>query len=206
MTTQEEVKLNCPKCGTASDIHQIIYGMPAPDFDFEKYEVGGCMVLGEMPKWMCRNCGWEGVRKPRKKSSSPSDKREGLGKFYAARATSALKKDRANGYHWGYLTGDGKTFCTCGLALELDQINSLEDLVVPEMGLELPVLLRMRGHHLLPTGKGFTVAIIYEHRYANMARDQYASAYCQTCGLVTADVKLKDAQDFVSEHNETCLP
>ena len=205
MATQYEVKLECPKCGTNGDIHKIIYGMPTGDFDFEKYEVGGCVMMGEMPNWKCRNCGWEGIRKPRQKSNSSSGKSEGLGKFYAARANSALKRDRANGYHWGYLTGDGKTFCTCGLVLEHDQINSLEDLVAPEMDLELPVLLRMRGHHLLPAGKGLTIALIYEHRYANMAKDQYASAYCQTCGLVIRDVKLKDAQDFVSEHNESCL-
>ena len=206
MTTQVEVKLECPKCGTAGDIHQIIYGMPAPDFDFEKYEVGGCMVLGEMPKWMCRNCGWEGVRKPRKKSSSPSDRREGLGKFYAARATSALKRDRANGYHWGYLTGDGKTFCTCGLVLEHSQIESLDDLVVPEPGLDLTVILRMRGHHLLPSGKGLAVALIYEHAYTNKGRDQFASAYCQTCGARVEYEELAQAQEFATDHNESCLP
>ena len=130
----------------------------------------------------------------------------GLGKFYAARANSSLKRDRANGYHWGYLTGEGKTFCTCDLVLEHNQIDSLEDLVTLEPGLDLPVLLRMRGHRLLPTGKGLTVALIYAHSYANMARDQFASAYCQTCGANLEDVELTKAQEFVSEHNESCLP
>ena len=135
-----------------------------------------------------------------------ADKREGLGKFYAARAKSALKRDREHWYHWGYLTGEGKTFCTCGLVLEHGQIASIEDLYVPEPGLELSVLLRMRGHHLLPSGKGFTVALIYWHTYANKAQNQFASAYCQTCGLNITDVELAVAKEFVNEHNESCLP
>ena len=66
MNTYSKKVIICPTCKNQGDIHEIIYGMPAPDFDFEKYEVGGCEAFfGETPKWKCRNCGWEGKKKPR---------------------------------------------------------------------------------------------------------------------------------------------
>ena len=66
MSTKVEKRLICPTCKDLGDIHKIIYGMPTADFDFVKYEVGGCAVLFmENPNWKCRNCGWEGLNKPR---------------------------------------------------------------------------------------------------------------------------------------------
>ena len=70
MTTQNEVKIDCPPCGKDGDIHKIIYGMPTPEFDFDNYESGGCVIFDEAPNWMCRNCRWEGVRKPPSKKSA----------------------------------------------------------------------------------------------------------------------------------------
>ena len=66
MSTQKEKRIICPTCKEMGDVHKIIYGMPTADFDFEKYEVGGCVVFFmEKPNWKCRNCGWEGPSKPR---------------------------------------------------------------------------------------------------------------------------------------------
>jgi hypothetical protein len=49
-------KLRCPSC-QGDEIKEIIYGMPDPEhFDFEKYEVGGCCVTPNDPKYWCDQC------------------------------------------------------------------------------------------------------------------------------------------------------
>ena len=48
--------LICPVCG-GGDLKEIIYGLPDPEnFDFEKYEVGGCCVTDEDAKYKCLIC------------------------------------------------------------------------------------------------------------------------------------------------------
>ena len=54
-------KIACPGCGALGTLRKILYGMPGEDFDFEKYEVGGCIV--EVNDLACKECGWFGVRK-----------------------------------------------------------------------------------------------------------------------------------------------
>lgn len=34
--------------------------MPGPDFEFDKYIVGGCCVTDNDPDIGCKECGWEG--------------------------------------------------------------------------------------------------------------------------------------------------
>ena len=49
-------KLRCPSC-QGNEIKEIIYGLPdLESFDFEKYEVGGCLVTGEDDKYKCSKC------------------------------------------------------------------------------------------------------------------------------------------------------
>jgi hypothetical protein len=52
-------RIACPQCGEVG-LQKIIYGMPADDFNFDKYIVGGCIVseadIG------CRKCEWSGTR------------------------------------------------------------------------------------------------------------------------------------------------
>ena len=50
----------CPKCGSASGLREIIYGLPIQQFDDELYETGGCCISEKDPTLMCRECGWEG--------------------------------------------------------------------------------------------------------------------------------------------------
>ena len=45
----------CPFCNSG-EIKKIIYGMPAPDFDYSKYISGGCCVTPDSPTWGCGNC------------------------------------------------------------------------------------------------------------------------------------------------------
>jgi len=47
----------CPNCQT-DQVKEIIYGLPdIESFDFEKYEVGGCCVTPNDPKFSCTECG-----------------------------------------------------------------------------------------------------------------------------------------------------
>ena len=52
-------RIACPQCGEVG-LQKIIYGMPADDFNFDKYIVGGCIVseadIG------CPKCKWSGIR------------------------------------------------------------------------------------------------------------------------------------------------
>ena len=51
-----KTKRVCPAC-QGSDIKEIVYGMPdIESFNFEKYEVGGCLVTEGDDKYKCRGC------------------------------------------------------------------------------------------------------------------------------------------------------
>ena len=57
--------LICPGCEEEGTLRKILYGMPDPEtFDFEKYEVGGCVMNGDGsdPDIACRECDWSGLR------------------------------------------------------------------------------------------------------------------------------------------------
>jgi hypothetical protein len=49
-------QIMCPAC-QGSEIKEIVYGLPdIESFDFEKYEVGGCLVTGDDDKYRCSGC------------------------------------------------------------------------------------------------------------------------------------------------------
>ncbi len=51
-------KLRCPSC-EGDEIKEIIYGLPDPEhFDFEKYEVGGCLVSDDDQTYKCSSCNY----------------------------------------------------------------------------------------------------------------------------------------------------
>ena len=40
-----------------SEIKEIVYGLPdIENFDFESFEVGGCLVTGDDDKYRCSRC------------------------------------------------------------------------------------------------------------------------------------------------------
>jgi len=51
-----KVKLVCPDCNS-SEVKEIAYGFPGSEFDFDKYEVGGCCVTDNDPEYKCIKCG-----------------------------------------------------------------------------------------------------------------------------------------------------
>jgi transposase-like protein len=51
-----KTRLICPACNS-TQVKEIAYGMPDfESFDFEKYEVGGCCVTDNDPKYLCKSC------------------------------------------------------------------------------------------------------------------------------------------------------
>jgi hypothetical protein len=45
-----KTRLNCPACNSPA-VKEIVYGFPdVENFDFDKYEVGGCCVTGSDPQ------------------------------------------------------------------------------------------------------------------------------------------------------------
>ena len=51
-----KVNLICPDCGSF-EVKKIAYGFPDFDnFDFDRFEVGGCCVTGRDPIYKCVKC------------------------------------------------------------------------------------------------------------------------------------------------------
>jgi predicted RNA-binding Zn-ribbon protein involved in translation (DUF1610 family) len=59
--TEKKTKMRCSKCGEIGTIREIVYGLPAPNFDFKRYVSGGCSVILDGPNLACTKCGWEGL-------------------------------------------------------------------------------------------------------------------------------------------------
>ena len=48
--------MKCPKC-LGANVKESVYGMPDfENFDFEKYEIGGCTVMENQPTHWCTDC------------------------------------------------------------------------------------------------------------------------------------------------------
>lgn len=57
---KDENEMVGPACGNCDNqTTPILYGMPGEDFDFDRFEVGGCIVSESDPVWLCRKCGWQ---------------------------------------------------------------------------------------------------------------------------------------------------
>jgi len=51
-----KTRLTCPFCNS-DQVKEIIYGLPDfENFDFEKFEVGGCCITGRDPLHKCTSC------------------------------------------------------------------------------------------------------------------------------------------------------
>jgi hypothetical protein len=56
------MKINCPKCKTASGVREILYGMPSEEPDPDVFIVGGCLVERNQPTHRCITCGWQRIK------------------------------------------------------------------------------------------------------------------------------------------------
>jgi len=51
-----KTRLTCPACNS-TQVKEIVYGFPdVENFDFDKFEVGGCCVTGSDPLHKCTSC------------------------------------------------------------------------------------------------------------------------------------------------------
>jgi len=51
-----KTRLICPVCKSPA-VKEIAYGLPdIENFDFDKFEVGGCCVTGSDPRYKCTSC------------------------------------------------------------------------------------------------------------------------------------------------------
>ncbi len=140
----------------------------------------------------------------RRKAVSRAPREQKLGKFFAYRAAGALERDQAAGYHWGYLAGEGKIHCTCGLVLDRANLEALPKAVAPEVELKLNPLLLIRGHRNLPSFEGVATALIVSLTLSNAGKTVHSTAFCQQCGSVVLNVSLDAATAFVDSHNNCC--
>jgi formate dehydrogenase maturation protein FdhE len=50
-----KTRLICPACNS-TEVKKIVYGYPIEGFDYDRFEVGGCCVTGQDPKYKCIKC------------------------------------------------------------------------------------------------------------------------------------------------------
>ena len=118
-----------------------------------------------------------------------------------------LKSWREQGHHFHYLSGPDSIHCTCGLVITRGEDgNFLRDvLAVGEISkLNLDDVHWVKGHVNLPSGRGRTVALIYDYIYKEDIYKYLWDAFCQECGSATQKKVLLEAKEFVKEHNKTC--
>jgi len=65
------MRKKCPNCNEVTDVKKIIYGLPGEDFDFDKYESGGCCIEEDSPTHLCLKCNQSFISKKRKSNSMP---------------------------------------------------------------------------------------------------------------------------------------
>jgi len=140
----------------------------------------------------------------RRKAISRAPREQKLGKFFAYRTAGALARDQTAGYHWGYLAGEGKVHCTCGLVSDTTNLEAPPKAVPPEVELKLHPLLLIRGHRNLPSFDGVATALIVSLTLSNAGKTTHSTAFCQLCGSVIQNVSIDAATTFVDCHNNSC--
>ena len=109
--------------------------------------------------------------------------------FYMKNHYSHLYDYQRSGYHWFYLSGDAKQYCTCGL-------------VVPN-GSKVETSL---GHRELPSFEGITYVFINRCDFDPSLPAYQFGAYCQLCGKGSLrNLLKKEVEEWISSHKEDCL-
>ncbi len=142
----------------------------------------------------------------KRKAVSRAPREKKLGKFYAYRSTGALERDQAAGYHWGYLTGEGKVYCTCGLILDSNDNETILEMAYPSLPLRVGPIVFVKGHRKLPSQEELATALIVGLSLINHGSGYIASAFCQGCGEVIQEAPHATARKFVEAHEASCAP
>ena len=140
------------------------------------------------------------AKRRRDLGKAPSERK--VGRWYALRHYSQLQREQDQGYHHGYLRGEGGLHCTCGLVIqESDEFMVLH---YPNEHLKLDPLVMVSGHRNLPSCDGETVALIVDFVFDKSINDYLWTAFCQVCGEVLKKARDTEASSFVEGHNSTC--
>jgi hypothetical protein len=130
-----------------------------------------------------------------------------FGRFKTWLHYANLKRWRDQGHHFHYLSEPNSIHCTCGLVVNrgddgsyLRNVSAVGD--IPRI--KLDDVQWVKGHVNLPSGRGRTVALIYNFFYAEVVQNYLWDAFCQECGEVVQKKVLLEAKEFVKEHNKTC--
>ena len=117
-----------------------------------------------------------------------SPKNHAMKFFYMKNHYSNLHGYQQSGYHWFYLSGAGKHYCTCGL--EVPQGSKVETSL---------------GHRELPSFEGITNVFINCCNFdPSLAAYEYG-AYCQLCGKGSLrNLLKKDVDEWIKVHKEDC--
>ena len=117
-----------------------------------------------------------------------SPKNHAMKFFYMKNHYSNLYGYQQSGYHWFYLSGEGKHYCTCGL--EVPQGSKVETSL---------------GHRELPSFEGIANVFINCCNFdPSLAAYEYG-AYCQLCGKGSLrNLLKKDVDEWIKVHKEDC--
>ena len=117
-----------------------------------------------------------------------SPKNHAMKFFYMKNHYSNLYGYQKSGYHWFYLSGEGKHYCTCGL--EVPQGSKVESSL---------------GHRKLPSFESVVNVFINCCNFdPSLAAYEYG-AYCQLCGKGSLrNLLKKDVDEWIKVHKEDC--
>ena len=117
-----------------------------------------------------------------------SPKNHAMKFFYMKNHYSNLYGYQQSGYHWFYLSGEGKHYCTCGLE-------------VPH-GSKVEASL---GHRELPSFEGIANVFINCCNFDPSLAAYEFGAYCQLCGKGSLrNLLKKDVDEWIKVHKEDC--
>ena len=142
-----------------------------------------------------------------------ADVRAKYGLYRSSLFYGNLRRWQRQGWHCEYENGPGTTHCTCGLVLNENGTADQELAVVISKnvehkldGIELEQIHLVRGHKLLPSLKGETVALIIGFIYKEEINDYFWTSVCQQCGDYQVEGNPASAKSFVKTHNRICGP
>ena len=117
-----------------------------------------------------------------------SPKNHAMKFFYMKNHYSNLYGYQQSGYHWFYLSGEGKHYCTCGL--EVPQGSKVESSL---------------GHRELPSFEGIANVFINCCNFDPSLPAYQFGAYCQLCGKSSLrNLLKKDVDEWIKVHKEDC--
>ena len=119
-----------------------------------------------------------------------------------------LYRWQGQGYHFNYMTFEGKHHCTCGLywikdfGANTEQISSVVSSKLQT--LKIDDVQSVKGHLNLDDFSHLTIAPIVEFLWDRKIGDYLWTAFCQECGESIKLVVNSEARAFAAAHDASC--